>query len=125
MRYKYFFNKNEGQRGAIATLLTFLILVVVLLIATGLSLIFVGETKESRLVGYSGPAFYAGDSGAEYALFQIVKKSVNVNPGSYYTLNLSYIPASAKVTWNAGSSNSFINSVGSYSGTLREVKITW
>ena len=118
MIFKSFLEKNSRERGAVAILLTLLIITVTLLIAMGLSLIFISETKSSRLVGYTGPAFYAADAGAEYALFQIIKKSAA--PQTDYPLSFSN-GASAKVSWTARS----VNSQGFFSGTRREVQITW
>jgi len=118
MAFKYLLGKNNGQKGATAIILTTLIIGVSLLIAMGLSLIFIGETKSSRLVGYSGQAFYAADAGAEYALFQIIKKSAI--PQTDFSLSFSN-GASAKVTWTDRS----INSLGFYSGTRRKVQISW
>ena len=113
-----FLKKNSKEKGAVAILLTLLIIGVTLLIAVGLSTIFMGETKKSRLVGYTGSAFYAADAGSEYALFQIIKKSVD--SGTDVELDLSY-GATASVSWT----NRSVNSLGFFSGTRREVEINW
>jgi len=118
MAFKLFFQKNNREKGAVAVLLTLLITGVTLLIAMGLSQIFISEMKSSRLVAYSGPAFYAADAGAEYALFQVIKKSAA--PQSGVPLSLSY-GATALVSWT----NTSVNSTGFFSGTRREVEINW
>jgi hypothetical protein len=121
MAFMYILKKNNKEKGAIAILMTLLIMGTILLIAMGLSLIFINEIKNSRMVAYSGPAFYAADAGAEYALFQIIKKSA---PGQTdFLLGSSFFTygATAKVTWTDRS----VYSWGFYSGTRRKVEISW
>jgi hypothetical protein len=119
MAMKLFLSKSNSKRGATAILFTFLIITVTLLIALGLATIFISETKKSRLVGYTGTAFYAGDAGAEYALYQIIMKS-NYS-GNSVPLTLQGSKATASVTWTSNS----VNSWGFFSGTRRRVQISW
>jgi len=112
---KDIFGKKE--RGAVAIILTLLIMGVTLLIAFGLSAIFVNEIKSSSLVSRSASAFYAADAGAEYALFQVFKKGES--PSSF-SASL-YNNASFIVSWAANS----VDSLGTYSQTKRRVQLTW
>lgn len=123
-----FSDKKNKEKGAIAIILTVLILGVTLLIAMGLSLIFVQEIKNSGLVGQSSPAFYAADAGAEYALYEILKADPELDDpincpaagNCSKTINFSY-GARANVSWT----NSSINSLGFFGGTRRRVQISW
>jgi len=123
MPFMRFSDKKNKEKGAIAIILTVLILGVTLLIAMGLSLIFVQEIKNSGLVGQSSPAFYAADEGAEFALFQILKKGEG--PQADVLLNKAngffMYNETAKVTWTDTS----INSLGFFGGTRRRVQINW
>ena len=101
-----------------AILLTLLILSITLLIGVGLSGVFFNELKISDSVRQSGPAFYAADAGAEYALYQ--RFNVGVISGSS-SLSLPYSKASYQVSWGSNS----INSLGAYSNTNRRVNVTW
>ena len=122
----FFSEKNNKEKGATAIILTVLILGVILLIAMGLSLIFVQEIKNSGLVSQSGPAFYAADAGAEFALFQILKNGaapqavplILDKPTNGFFI---YDGTKAEVTWGDTS----INSVGKFGGTRRRVQINW
>jgi len=113
---------GNKKRGATAILLTMLIITITLLIASGLSLIFIGQIKQSQLAGYTTSAFYAADAGAEYALFQIVK-TINSVPGENYSenLNLEYNEATVFVEWTYRS----VDSRGYFSDTNRKVQISW
>ncbi|OGZ33755.1 MAG: hypothetical protein A2Y98_03230 [Candidatus Portnoybacteria bacterium RBG_19FT_COMBO_36_7] len=117
MNKTIFENKNKG---ATAIILTFIIITVTLLIASGLSLIFLGEIKQSRLAEYTISAFYAADSGVEYALFQIVNNSGD--EGDDVILNLTN-KAEATVDWSV--TGKMIDSLGFFSGTNRRVQLTW
>lgn len=109
--------KKEKEKGQTAILITLLVLGVLLLIAGGLSAIFVGEIKISSLIRQSAPAFYAADAGTEYALYQINVKGNNTNSDSFY---LS-IPAHAAVSWNTTGAIS----TGQYGQTQRRIQLTW
>lgn len=126
MNKNIFKNKNKG---AVAIILTLLIMGLTLLIALGLSIIFVNEIKNSSLVSKSASAFYAADAGAEYALYQIFKAPVR-RPSGTDSKNL-YGSALYNVCWGnsctpgcSGAPNC-INSSGTYSQTKRRVELTW
>jgi len=63
--------KNNRQKGAVAILLAFLIVIIMFLIAFSLSAIFVNELKVSSLSSQSAKAYYAAESGIEFALKQL------------------------------------------------------
>lgn len=111
------FLKVNNQKGAAAILLALLILGVIILVALGLSAIFVGELKVSTLIRQSGPAFYAAEAGTEYALYQVSHLGV-ANGNSFQTLSNG---ATFSVEWNVNS----IRSVGKYANTRRKVEVTW
>lgn len=128
--FKIFCQKEEKERGAVAIILTLLIMGITLLIALGLSVIFVNEIKSSGLVGRSAPAFYAADAGAEYGLYQIMKNADYSSDGEISPeifSQESFPGLSAAVSWStvADLSSGWINSSGSYSGTKRKVELSW
>ncbi len=65
------FKKNPKEKGQTILLITFLILIAILLIGAGLSLITVRELKMAKNIEQSAKAFFAADSGIEYALYLI------------------------------------------------------
>jgi len=117
--FKIFYQKEQRERGAIAIILTLLIMGITLFIAFGLSAIFVNEIKNSSLVSRTAPAFYAADAGAEYGLYRITKGVAGVtNPPIIYG-------ASVNVSWSGTISSGYINSSGTYSQTKRRVELSW
>lgn len=112
-----FFQKNE-EKGVSSIFLTLIVLGIITFIGVGLSAIFLNELKISSLIRQSASAFYAAETGAEYALLQANKKS----PGSTgnYALTLTN-GASFEVNWNPSS----IQSVGKYASVRRKIEITW
>ncbi|MFH0852047.1 MAG: glycine-rich protein [bacterium] len=112
------FKKSGRQKGAVAILLTLLILSITLLIGVGLSGVFFNELKISDSVRQSGPAFYAADAGAEYSLYQKYKVGVISGSGSFF---LPYSKASYQVSWGSN----FINSLGAYSNSRRKIEVNF
>jgi len=111
--------KQKRERGAVAILLTLLILSITLLIGIGLAGVFFDELKISDAVRQSGPAFYAADAGAEYALYQRFKVGAISGSSSF---SLPYSKASCKeVRWESNS----IDSLGVYSNSKRRINVTW
>jgi hypothetical protein len=121
----FFSEKNKKEKGATAILLTVLILGVTLLIAMGLSMIFVGEIKSSSLIGRSGPAFYAADAGAEYALYQVLRAIPSQPTGNMPNQPLPSVGAKYDVEWDSGVTPSYIKSLGRYKETRRLIEINW
>lgn len=120
-----FHQKKNNQKGAIATFLTLLILGAILLIALGLSNIFIEEIKTSGYIRQSAAAFYAADAGAEYALYQISKSTSLPASGSAH-IDLTTAGSRVDVTWSyADPGEKKIESTGQYVTTNRKVKIEW
>ncbi|MDD5589745.1 MAG: LamG domain-containing protein [Candidatus Portnoybacteria bacterium] len=114
-----FFSKTffpgKTRRGALAILLTFLIISVLLVIVLGLSFIFVNELRLSSMVGRTAAAFYAAESGIEHALYQISK---GITSGTVSD-NLTYSNAEYSASWDATSAQS----LGRFGSTRRKVEM--
>ena len=112
-----------------AIILALLIMGVTLSVASGISVIFVNEIKNSNLVGRSAPAFYAADAGAEYALYQIFA-AASRRPSGDDVVNL-FGGAVSNVCWGnscdqpCGGAPDCISSIGAYSQTKRKIELNW
>ncbi len=117
---KNLFSENNNQeKGAVAILLTLLILSVIFLIVFGLSAIFVNELKISSWARRSTPAFYAADAGAEYALYRVTQSG---NASENFSGDL-HIGASFSGSWDKNTRR--ILSSGRYLQTVRKVEINF
>ncbi|OGZ33379.1 MAG: hypothetical protein A2174_00390 [Candidatus Portnoybacteria bacterium RBG_13_41_18] len=118
--------KYNNQKGAVAILLTLLILSAMLIIGLGLAAIFAGEVKTSGYIRQSATAFYAADAGSEYALYKINKVEDLMNETGI-TLSLSSAGSSFTVKWKyeEAGADKWIESTGKYANTNRKVKIIW
>ena len=135
-------NKLNSEKGAVAILMTLLILSICLLIAFGASAIFVNEIKISSTVGRSAVAFYAAESASEAALYRIISQNDSdrygiyipapVNPEDHgYLMNQiitnkfgTYI-ATSSVGWSQLGFTNNISALGIYSSTRRKVSVSW
>ena len=104
-----------SQQG-VAIYLALIIVFILLGIGLGLSTILIGQIKMIRGIGYSVPAFYAADSGAERALYGVLKnndktsKNGTLDNGSLYNFSLCH---------------GKIQSTGSYRNVKRAIETTY
>ncbi|MBI4709465.1 MAG: hypothetical protein HY764_04685 [Candidatus Portnoybacteria bacterium] len=113
---------RKKEKGAVATLVAIIVMGAILLIALGLSNIFIAEIKMSSLVRQSGAAFYAAEAGTEYALYKILKADPPELTGNFSVPQMGDSEASFNVSWDYATD---ISSVGSYGRANRKIKILW
>lgn len=116
--------KDRFQKG-ITLYLSVTIMTTVLAIAFGVSIIFLGQIKVMRGMGYSVIAFYAADAGIEKVL--INRQNLNLTL-DYYSGSLNN-GATYRVSITSGGSctaaNYCIKSTGSYKETNRAIEISY
>lgn len=107
----------KSQKGAIALLLTVLILSIFLLIALGLSGLMTSQLKMSRETEYSGISYFAAETGIEKAIYDEYK-GTGASPGSGTVGDGSY-----EIIINEGPPK-IIQSIGTYKETKRSIEVT-
>ena len=119
--------KKNNQKG-ISLLITLLIMTAILSITIGIANLSIGEIQLSRESPYSLVAFYAAESGVEWAMFQdrangMASQSYGnpPNPPISYCLD-SYNNICYKVSASGASPSRTITSDGSYKTTVRSVE---
>jgi len=135
-------SQDNSQKG-VSLYFSFMVMVLLLSIALGLTTIFLTQTKIIRDIGYSVVAFYAADTGLEQELSE--KNFLSKPAGSFYSnfLDLDNDGGGLQGTGNCPndlidsndacykvmiiSSGSVyrVRSVGSYKGTQRAVEINF
>lgn len=114
--------KNKSnQKGAVAIILTLLILSVISTIGFGISAIMYNQIEISRQSGESVIAFYAADAGAEKCLYEVRKNAAVNCPYTDVALDFS---ADATYTTTYNGSN-LITSVGKFKNTSRKIELSW
>ncbi len=130
----------DWQRGAIALLISFFVMTIMLLIGLTAASIMVIEIKMSRDIANSIPAFFAADAGAERCLYQArcIEKEVptaecgaeaGVKPnyqlcavvGGFFEQDLDNTASLRADRVGAGN----IEAWGEYQGTRRRVDLDW
>ncbi len=100
-----------------------MILGVIMLIAIGLSVVFVTELKTSILIRQSGVAFYAADAGTEFALYQVLKVGV---PAGEILMSSPQALDDGAVFWGSWDASAHtIQFTGKYSSVRRRVEVNW
>jgi hypothetical protein len=121
-RFLNFFRWSiRRERGSVAILLTFFILIIILLVALATGNIMALEIKMSRDIGNSIPAFFAADAGIERCLYEVRKNSADVCGSS---LNFTLTNAATYVV-NKNSGQNLIESVGTFIQTKRKIEASW
>jgi hypothetical protein len=136
--------KFRGQKGAMAILFSFFVLIIVMLISLTVASVMAFEIKMTREIANSTPAFYAADAGAERCLYQS-RCGLLVTPTPECTdaaeigagldqgcatvgsaIALPYVLGNgARVTEAIRSLSNQIVAQGFYSSTNRKVEISW
>lgn len=116
----------EREKGAVALLVTVIILSVIFVIASSMTVVRIIEIQFASDVSESNAAYEAADSGMECALNQIQEDSTGatiaancpngtaVGAGSYELSIISYVGADVEK----------IKSIGTAQGTKRAVEVT-
>jgi len=113
---KLLFLKQNKEKGITAILLAILVLSVMLVITLSLTTAFISEVKSSAYIDKTTPAYYAAESGAEYALYKIKENSPS-GTESFQLKSLS--DAQCQVNWGSYK----VESNGIYQGVQRNVAI--
>lgn len=116
------FLKQNKQKGAAAILLTMLILGMVVLIGVAISSIFTEELRTSSFSSQTGPAYYAAESGAEFALYEIVKEGQDT--GVILESAAKSLAGSGAQYWVSWDTNSILAN-GRHGKTRRKIEIGW
>lgn len=69
--FKYFFSDNRRDKGAVALLLSFIILSVIFIISVGMAIVRMVEIRLAYNIFESTAAYQAADSGIEFALNEL------------------------------------------------------
>lgn len=129
-------HKTQSHETGVAVILSVLILSAVLVIALGVSTIFIRELQFARTSNFYVRAFFAADSGIEKIL------TLRDNPASFTTCTTSTSPCvlpngaeywvivtaagALKPDGSTCSASSFcIESVGRYMGTRRAIEVNY
>lgn len=79
----------SSQKG-ISLYITLILTSIILAIALGMSLLFVGQLKMTREIGNSTKAFFAADAGMEQALNSDIAALVNINEPNIFGTDYGY-----------------------------------
>jgi hypothetical protein len=80
---------SNSQKG-ISLYITLILTSIILAIALGISLIFVGQLKMTREIGNSTKAFFAADAGMEQALNLDISTLANINEPDIFGTDYGY-----------------------------------
>jgi len=117
--------KKHNQKG-VSLLLTLLIMAAIIAIAIGVSRLSTQEIKISRESSTSMIAYYAADSGVEWAMYE--DRANGMASQSYSNYNFC-LDTDTGICYNVGASgtspNRIITANGSYQGVTRAVQLTY
>jgi uncharacterized protein (UPF0333 family) len=121
----YFFKKNKTinmQRGAVAILLSVLVLAAVLAMGLTIAKVVVSQISMTDQATQSVRAFYAADAGAELCLYQARRLQ---NPCATNGGSLSGALTNGATYTAQRFSGTGIRSTGLFRQTNRRVELTW
>lgn len=124
MKIKLFNSLNS--KGAASIFLVMSILSVVLVIALGSSLIAATQVKTSLSSSESAIAYYAAETGAEYALYEVIKNSNE----PAVTCGVSWVAAGSgryclKKSGTIDTGDLKVQLIGEYKSTRRSIEISF
>ncbi|MBU0476700.1 hypothetical protein KKB68_01665 [Patescibacteria group bacterium] len=111
--------KLQNNRG-ISIYITLLIMALLLAMGLGMSAILLGQIKIIRGMGNSVIAFYAADTGVEWALYNIRKEEGNGNVSESWDTDYGY-----SVTTNPCDLKICIKSLGTFKETKRAIEVKY
>jgi uncharacterized protein (UPF0333 family) len=123
---KFIKNKN-GKKGQASILFTLLIMMMLFVIAMGISALILQQLKSSSEIGNSTVAFYAADAGAEKCFYQVRLHTGQGcdYAGTGYSIHENLNSQSMLDAQYASSTNQTIVSIGQTGETSRALKLTW
>ncbi len=113
--------KNINQQGAVAIILTLLILSAITAIGFGVGALAIQQIEASRQAGKSVIAFYTADAGAEKCLYEVRQNGAGSCPYTDVALDFS-ADAIYTTTYNGSDT---ITSIGQFQGASRKIEVTW